>query len=52
MIQQGVSAYLTHTVFSSEVGSTELDLRATVFLPEHCSAFCFLVQKIVQKMIN
>jgi hypothetical protein len=39
-------------VFSSEVSSTELDLRATVFLPEHCSVFCFLVQKIYPKMIN
>jgi hypothetical protein len=25
---------------------------ATVFLSEHCSNFCFLVQKIVQKLIN
>jgi hypothetical protein len=39
-------------VFSSRFGWPESELRATVFRSEYCSAFCFLVQKIVQKLIN
>jgi hypothetical protein len=36
-------------VFSSRFGTPESGLRDTVFRSEHCSAFYFLVQKIVQK---
>jgi hypothetical protein len=43
------ASFMVLAVFSSEVGSTELDLRAAVFLPEHCSAFCFLCKKLSKK---
>jgi hypothetical protein len=36
-------------LFSSRFGTPESDLRATA---EHCSAFCFLVKKIIQKLVN
>jgi hypothetical protein len=42
----------SRAVFSCRFGTANLGLRATVFRSEHCSAFCFLVQKIVQKLIN
>jgi hypothetical protein len=38
-------------VFSSRFGTPESGLRDTVFRSEHCSAFYFLVQKIVQKWL-
>jgi hypothetical protein len=47
-----LEAFATMAVFRSRIWVAESALAATVFLPEHCSSFCFLVQKIVQKIIN
>jgi hypothetical protein len=42
----------TNAVFRSRKEAPIRGTVATVFLSEHCSNFCFLVQKIVQKLIN
>jgi hypothetical protein len=39
-------------VFRSGFRMPESGAAATVFLSEHCSSFCFVVQKIVQILIN
>jgi hypothetical protein len=43
---------ITWAVFRCRNVRPDLAAAATVFLSEHCSSFCFLVQKIVQKLIN
>jgi hypothetical protein len=52
LINWMMHVYRLTELFRCGIGTADLDLRATVFLSEHCSAFCFLVQKIVQKLIN
>jgi hypothetical protein len=42
----------TRAVFRCQIPGTELASAAAVFLSKHCSSFCFLVQKNVQKLIN
>jgi hypothetical protein len=48
---QGIEAQ-PMALFSSRLWAPDSASAATVFLSEHCSSFCFLVQKIVQKNIN
>jgi hypothetical protein len=44
--------YSSRALFSSRIREPDLGTVATVPVSEHCSNFCFLVQKIIQKLIN